>query len=263
MPFAACRVHLRSYVAYERSVFNKLTLAYVLNTALLPLAVGLLPMGISQAWYEEGGLVSQSISLMIASGIGFSLFQAVTTDCLTRPRPLICVIHIPPSATPASQVQPIALIKRHVFGRFALSQPQIDRLYDAPNILFAKVYASVVKSLAICLIYAPLWPPAYLLTAFLLLFAYICCRISIAHWYARPPPFNQTLFNDMYRALIYLLFAHVGVVHIVYQEAVSSHSYDNVRLLTTKANRRMHISVSCGQTCGQACALYVPQPGDA
>lgn len=177
-----------TYVAFERAVFRKLTVGYVLNTTILPLAVGLLPIGITPAWYEEGGIAQQSQTLILASGVGFCIFQALP---------------------------PLVFLNRYVLGRYALSQPQLDRLWAAPSLNFAETYASVTKSLALCLIYAPLWPPAYGLTAVLLLFSYFCYRYAVRHWYARPPPLNETLFDELRLVLLGLLMAHIVVLHVV------------------------------------------------
>ena len=187
-----------TYVAFERAVFRKLTLAYVLNTVLLPLAVGLLPIGITPAWYEEGGIASSAMSLIIAAGVGFCASQAV---------------------------QPEALWRRHVASRYVLSQPQLDRLWAAPQLLFAETYASIAKSLALCLLYAPLWPPAYGLTAVLLFFAYFCYRVGVRYWYARPPPLNETLFDELRYWLLWLLIGHVLILYAVRSSARGGDTY--------------------------------------
>ena len=175
-------------VAFEQAVFRKLTVAYVLNTVLQPLAVGLLPVGITPAWYEEGGITTQSVTLIVAAGTGFSAFQVL---------------------------QPMVYLKRHALARAALSQPQLDRLWRAPPLQFAATYASTAKSLALCLVYAPIWPPAYALTAVLLLFSYACFRLAIRKWYARPPPLDEALLDEMRAALLVLLIVHVCVQHVV------------------------------------------------
>lgn len=54
---------------FERSVFTKLSMAYILNTVILPMVLGVLPVGVgvSQAWYEAGGVVQQAAILMITN----------------------------------------------------------------------------------------------------------------------------------------------------------------------------------------------------
>jgi hypothetical protein len=43
-----------SRTLHERSLFTKLSLAYLANTVALPLIVGCVPFGPTQGWYEEG-----------------------------------------------------------------------------------------------------------------------------------------------------------------------------------------------------------------
>ena len=57
-------------VAYERAVFLKLSVAYFFNAVALPFVIGFLPFGITQAWYEEGGIAYASLSIILASGMG-------------------------------------------------------------------------------------------------------------------------------------------------------------------------------------------------
>ena len=178
----------RTLVAYEVNVYTKLTFAYVLNTALLPLTVGLLPIYITQAMYEEGGLVTQSIWLFIFSGLGFAFFQ---------------IVQLP------------AIFQRYVLGHMAVSQPQLDRLWRPPRYLFAQTYAFTTKLLALCIIYAPLWPPAYALTALLMLLSYVSVRVAIRFWYERPPPLDKTLIDEMCYNLLLILMIHAVVVHFV------------------------------------------------
>ena len=55
IPNLAYREGYSTWAAYECAVFTKLALAYVINTSVLPLLVGVLPLGITQAWHEEHG----------------------------------------------------------------------------------------------------------------------------------------------------------------------------------------------------------------
>ena len=62
-------------------------------------------------------------------------------------------------------VQPLHLFYRFVLARFVVSQQKLNELWDPPPMLLGDLYASCLKTVALCLIYAPLWPMAYLLTA--------------------------------------------------------------------------------------------------
>ena len=126
---------------YQRSVFSKLAISYTFNACVIPVAISLLPVGVSQAWYEGGGVVTQGVYLIIAAGVGFQVYQLV---------------------------QPETLFFRYVLAKtkqFAASQRKLNELWEPPGILFGGLYAGTFKVVTLCLVYAPFWPPAYLLTA--------------------------------------------------------------------------------------------------
>ena len=148
-----------THVDFEKAVFGKLALAYVLNTALLPMAVGLLPMGITQAWYEEDGLVSIMMIFPDLPPISTDL-PPISTD-LHRSAPIstdlryeeggLVSIMMTQMVTAGvgfsffQLLQPESLFRRKVLGRSAIGQPSLDRLFAPPKILFAEIHASTIK----------------------------------------------------------------------------------------------------------------------
>ena len=65
--------------------------------------------------------------------------------------------------------QPFYFLQRHVFAKMVTqSQAKLDKMWKPPRFMFAQHYASTLKALSLVLVYAPLWPPAYLVTAVLL-----------------------------------------------------------------------------------------------
>ena len=67
-----------STTRFERSLFSKLCLAYVLNTVALPWVIGAVPYGFTQGWYEAGGPIEQALALLLTSVVfeeGFKLLQ--------------------------------------------------------------------------------------------------------------------------------------------------------------------------------------------
>ena len=186
IPNLAYREGYSTWASYESAVFTKLSLAYVINTSVLPLLVGVLPLGITQAWYEDGGVVTQAMMLMLASGFTPPLEQAL---------------------------QPLALFNRHVRSHFAVSQQKLDELWRPPELKSSLLYASLLKTLSLCLIYAPLWPMAYLVTSLLCAFAMLCYRVAISAWYRQPPPLSDLLTRRMEAGLAALLLLHVVITH--------------------------------------------------
>ena len=127
----------------------------------MPFLLGLLPVGLTQAWYEDGGVVTQSLYMMVGAGTGFPLAQLT---------------------------QPFSILMRHWKGRreAVTSQSQLDKLWKPPRFQFAQHYASTLKALSLCLVYAPLYPPAYLITGVLLFFAYACYKGALKMWCHTP-----------------------------------------------------------------------------
>ena len=204
IPPLARREGFSTYVSYETSVFTSLSVAYVLNTGFLPLCVGLFPfLRITQAWYEEGGVVSQSMILMLAAGTGFPIEQAV---------------------------QPLALFNRYVRARYAKSQNRLDFFYEPPPILFAKLYASTVKAISLCMLFAPIFPLAYPLTAILLFFAFGCYKFGLSFWFRRPKPLGNLMMDRLCDFLGAVLVCHVIIAYVAQSEARQDQMSDSQML---------------------------------
>ena len=112
----------------------------------------------NQSWYEGGSAVSTAALLIVLN---------YSTDAMKA-------------------ANPAPLINRHFFGRKACSQVKLTELWS-PIIFHTGVnYALVIKSVSLGLIYGPLWPCAYLLTAIGLALSYFCTRAGLRHWYRMP-----------------------------------------------------------------------------
>jgi len=53
---------------YERSLFTLLSIAWCINTVALPFVVGIIPFGLTQAFYEAGGVI-QHVCLLAVIGV--------------------------------------------------------------------------------------------------------------------------------------------------------------------------------------------------
>ena len=117
------------------------------------------------------------------------------------------------------------------------------------------LYASSLKSVALCLLYAPLWPAAYLLTAVLLprrpqlpnladcwlmsslsvrsiprvvtwqgalMLNFIATKFAVAKWWARPPMVSEEMMEKMRSRLGFLMLLHTAVSAIGATAASSS-----------------------------------------
>ena len=104
--------------------------------------------------FEPGGVVNQAFFLMLTNA-------AVTTIQVVQPGPLL---------------------QRYCFARLVVSQHRLNQLWAPPDMLLGELYASTIKTVALCLVYAPLWPPAYIVTALALLLNYVCTKFAVAYW---------------------------------------------------------------------------------
>lgn len=177
---------------FETSIFNKLSLAYVFNSVVLPFAVGVVfslratdnQHPVNQSWYEAGGVVNQAIFLMISNALVAEVLKVI---------------------------QPATLVQRYVLSRWAVSQPKLNNLWAPPDMLLGELYAANLKTVALCLIYAPLWPWAYLLTAVALALSYWCTKFAVAYWYKKPPMVSEEMMSSFRSRLGFIMLLHAIV----------------------------------------------------
>ena len=95
----------------------------------------------------------------------------------------------------------------------AISPPRqvaLDEAWTPPEMAIGEFYADAVKTIALGLLYGPLWPPAYAFTAGALLCKYLTTTYGIARWYAKPPAVGEELMTHALAFLgRYVLLAHL------------------------------------------------------
>mmetsp|Transcript_13463 Transcript_13463/g.28485 ORF Transcript_13463/g.28485 Transcript_13463/m.28485 type:complete len:349 (+) Transcript_13463:1-1047(+) len=191
--FMSEREGLDTKTETERSLFTKLSLSLVFNTVIIPMAVAIVvstttlgKFGIDQSWYEVGGVINGFLTLCVMN---------VAIDGLL-------------------QVVPIAvLLKRYVFTRFYVSEYKVAELWLPPEFPVAYLHAVSLKTIALCLLYAPLYPPAYLFSAGAMLFIFAFSKFSIAYWYRRPPTISERMLGQLRAAMLASAGLHVGVMY--------------------------------------------------
>ena len=67
------------------------------------------------------------------------------------------------------------------------------------------LYAETFRSIALGMLYAPIYPPSFLLIALGLCLNYYSTRFAIAKWYMRPPLVGGQLLSSMRHACQWLL----------------------------------------------------------
>lgn len=192
---------------YQRSVFTKLSIAYLMNSVFVPIAVGgYLSISdnnwrgfpVDQSWYETGGVVAQAFSLMVINAFATDIFKVVQTT-------------------------PIML--RYLLARCAYSQEKLNSLWEPPRLDIGVFYAGAIKTVGLGIIYGPLYPPSYAITSVALIFSYFCTRYGIVHWYRRPPSVDQDMMLEMRRILAFVvLLSTIVQVLAAYAATGDQHS---------------------------------------
>ena len=176
----------------QRSIFSKLSVALLMNTVIVPLLVGIFMSNgelADQTWYEPGGLLS-SVALL-------------------------CVFNY---ATDMAQVfNAVPLYSRFILSRFVYSRAMLKEYWKPVPFLMGSQYARCLVMMALGIVYGPIYPNAYLLTALGLAFKWLCTRFAMRNWYAFPMGVNQ----EMMMALRWRLGNCVGVSVIVQSLAIA------------------------------------------
>ena len=172
---------------HEASLFRKLSVAYVVNSAFIPIFVGVFfsasvnSVALDQSWFEKNGACGQAWLLLIISAFGKDLQKVFPIDTWIRRRFMV-----------------------------ARSQAKLNDLWKPPKLYIGELYANTLKTCSLGLTYGPLYPICYLWVAFALIFCNVCTSYGISRWYARPPAVDE----EMMMALRYM-FGAILLGHVV------------------------------------------------
>ena len=186
-----------THISEELSAFNKLSVVFLCNGVIMPLLVFAFPFGMTQAWYETGGITSSATTLIASDLFGYT-FR---------------VVQIP------------SYIKRYGLGRLAKSQAKLDKCWEPAPHFIGEVHAHLLKSVAAPLVYGALFPPLYLLGALNLLYAFTMCRTAQSWWWRRPPQINDELMQRFRAAIAFCMWIHFSVAISAASKVASSVFY--------------------------------------
>ena len=177
-----------SKTEYEASLFKKLSLAYVINSAAIPFLVGFVFSGfaekqvIDQSWFEKSGVVGQAWLLLIISAF----------------------------AKEGPKVFPIGAILRRRFTK-AKSHAKLRKLWMPQRMYIGDLYANTLKVCALGLITGPLYPISYLWAAFAMVVCNLATSFGISRWYARPPAVDEEMMMALRTVLSCILCAQIFI----------------------------------------------------
>ena len=156
----------------QGSIFSNVSVAYIFNSAVIPFLLGLLltftvswrdgddspAQFVDQSWYESGSVVSTAAMLIWLNWI---------TDLL-------------------KVVNPTPIVQQLWYARYAHSESKKKELCQPVPFNEGLQYAITIKSVALGLVYGPIWPMAYLYTSLGLVLSWWCTRIGLREWYKFP-----------------------------------------------------------------------------
>lgn len=177
-----------SQTEYEASFFAKISVAYVVNSAAIPLLIGAIfswfvsGRMIDQSWYESGGVLSQAWLLM--------LINAFAKDML-------------------KVIQPLPRLMRLMIT--ARSQKKLNRVTRPPPMRIGDFYASTLKTVALAYAYGPIYPFAYLWSSFAFIICWFCTRYGISVWFRKPPAVNETMMIKFCSGVTGVMALHLVV----------------------------------------------------
>lgn len=212
-----------SQTGFQRNIFFMLSFLYVINTSITPFVVASLESfttrhatvgGMSvfapskdgddrliyQAWYGQGSIVQQMVINLVVSCL---------STCMSQ------VLSMP------------SLRKRVVVARTATSQHKLNRLWKPPPMKMGQRQAKLYKAMSLVIIYAPMYPPLYLLAALYLVPSFLATRFGISYWFAQPPRMDETVSDSMRGWLagsmgISLMIKRLMTVERIHQRAAAS-----------------------------------------
>ena len=172
---------------WSTSLFSKVSKAYLLNSVVIPAAVGLATSlfiqhtPVNQAWYEATGVVQIASTLIVVNTLTYNSLRLF---------------------------QYLPLIQRVVLSNFVATQEKLTFYFKPPEMMIGTMYSETAATIGLGLIYGPLYPPAYALTAIAMFIAWLTTKFSISFWYKRPPSVNTEMLDAVrYRLSIILALA--------------------------------------------------------
>jgi len=152
-------------------------------------------------WYSPAGLIPQIIVLAgtegVFTGLGiFSVWQDLFKTCIRR-----------------------------AMGRLKFAQESINESYSPPEWLLADRYASMLKLVAIVVVFGPAAPVLYFIGGSALLLTYATQKLALVKFYRRPPHFDEKIARQAHGVLHLLLYLRVWSSGMFYvKQALSANS---------------------------------------
>lgn len=80
-----------------------------------------------------------------------------------------------------------------------------------PNPHTGELYSNTMKTIALGLIYGPLYPVTFLWTSIAMVVCYSATKYNISHYSMRPPKIDEEMMDHMRSGISAVLFAAIGM----------------------------------------------------
>ena len=198
----ASRETHNTYTSQTDSLITKLSVAYIVNSVLIPMALSVPPSSLSLEGVKENSGAGEWWS---AEGISYTGTMLVLCNSFF------------PSLIILSGLDRMPLVWIEASG--ATTQKEMDQAYAAPPFDFAEAYGAFIKTFALGLLFAPFVPLTLPITL---------CSFAAQYWHSRwllagvskiPPQMSLGHLDKVRHILRGVLLAYTLVVVWVYQEA--------------------------------------------
>jgi CRP-like cAMP-binding protein len=130
-----------------------------------------------------------------------------------------------------SLYRPLDIFKRNVLSRFAATQAQANAYCSGEEVTLARKYSNMIKTLALALVYAPIYPFGLMLTALSFLATYCVDKWCLLRKWREIPHVDQQLPFATVNFLVIIALMHVLMANYYF----SAWGFDNVCLFKGSA----------------------------
>jgi hypothetical protein len=119
---------------------------------------------------------------------------------------------------------PVEEFKRHVLARMAVTQAQANEYCAGEEVILARKFSNMIKTLALALVYAPIYPTGLLICALSFLATYCADKFCLLRRWRPMPHVDEQLPYATVNSLSVIAFIHIVMASYFF----ASWGFDNV-----------------------------------
>jgi hypothetical protein len=202
-----------TYSSQQVSVFVILCMVRIINTVFLTFFV-------------------QSFTVTLSAGSIQQLESILMTDAIVLP--VMSILH------------PLEEFKRHVLARFAVTQAQANEYCAGEEVVLARKFSNMIKTLALALVYAPIYPSGLAICALSFLATYFADKYCLLRKWRPMPHVDEQLPYATVNSLAIIAFIHIMMASYFF----ASWGFDNVCAYPEEAAAAVGVNESVVASAG-------------